>query len=108
MTFLTDLETRLEADARAVEGAIVAAAEWLGEEVVTLSEQFIQQFSSVAISAILAEAPKAITGEEKFGNAVTHVYSQAVGKGLEIVIADAQLLVQSAFKKVQQVAAGQP
>jgi hypothetical protein len=110
MSFLTDMEARLVADAKAVEEKIVEVATELGTAVVQDLEAFVSQFSGIAINAVIAEAPKLISGQEKFGAAVTSVFQQAEAAGLNVAVQDAQMLVQSAFRQVQAVAstAAQP
>lgn len=55
----------------------------------------------IAINAVMAEAGKVATGEEKFGNAVTNVYQTVVGAGKPLVYADAQAITQNAYNYIQ-------
>lgn len=55
----------------------------------------------LAINAVMAEAAKVATGEEKFGNAVASVVQSVEAAGKPILIADGQALVQNAYNYIQ-------
>lgn len=104
--FFGNLETAFE---NAFQTAIVDA-EQLGEFIVGEAERDLSALwdycAPIVLSSIQAEATKAITGEEKFGNAVQNVYQTAVGAGKPLLIQDAQSMVQDGFNWLQNKLAG--
>ena len=97
MSQISDLLAALEAKAETVKDEIVQAAETLGAEIINDLEVGAELLALFAINAILTEAPKLISGQEKFGNAVTSVVQSVEAAGMPIVIADGQALVQNAY-----------
>lgn len=55
----------------------------------------------IALNAVVTEAGKAISGTEKFGNAVQNVVQTVEAAGKPIVVADGQALVQNAYNYIQ-------
>lgn len=55
----------------------------------------------LAINAVLAEAPKVISGTEKFGNAVTSVFQSVEAAAKPVAIADVQAITQNAYNYIQ-------
>lgn len=92
--------TALIADVLLVENQIVPAIE---SELVTL----LGQLKDVAVAAVLEVAKLTISGEEKFGTAVTTVFQHAEANAIAIGIADAQMLVQQTYRAIQK-AVGPP
>jgi hypothetical protein len=87
-----------------------AEAAQLGEQIVSTGVADIgtvfKEGAPLAVQAILAEAPKLISGDEKFSNAVINVYEQLQAKLGSVVEADVQALVQMAYQGLQKIAAG--
>lgn len=101
--FLHRLETKLEDTARVVGQDLLA----IGEEVVNTGEKLLEQLidigAPIAMQAVVGQIPMIATGQEKFGVAVTSTFQQLESKGLPLLIQDAQMLVQAAFRKAQQL-----
>jgi hypothetical protein len=55
----------------------------------------------LAINAVIAEASKVASGQEKFGNAVASVVQSVEAAGKPILVADGQALVQNAYNYIQ-------
>lgn len=110
MTF-AEWFANLEAQAKTELAVIGAEAEKVavavGTVVVQDVEQALEQLGALAVSAVIAEAPKLISGQEKFGNAVASVVQQTEAAGRAVLINDAQMAVQGAFRAVQ-VAVSRP
>lgn len=79
----------------------------IGDEVVADIEDVFRVGAPLAVSAIIAEAPKVISGSEKFGNAVASVTQSLETSNLgTIVVADVQSLVQTAYTGLTKIASG--
>jgi hypothetical protein len=89
---------------------VAAEAAQLGEQLVSTGvadvETVFSEGAPLAVQAVLAEAPKVISGQEKFSNAVVNVYQQLQAKLGPVVEADVQALVQMAYQGIQRIAAG--
>ena len=66
-----------------------------------------EELASIAGSAILTEATKLISGQEKFGNAVTNVVQTVEASGKTVAINTAQAAVQIAYLDAKAIASGQ-
>lgn len=64
-------------------------------------EVAFEDLAALAGKAILAEAPKLISGSEKFGNAVANVVQTVEAGGKTVLINTAQAAVQTAFLAAQ-------
>ena len=100
-TLFADLEhdAKEKLDALGAEAERIAAK--IGPVVVSDVEQALEALGKLALDAVIAEAPKLISGNEKFGNAVTNVVQTVEGEGKAIVIQDAQMAVQNAYYAVK-------
>lgn len=98
---LAEVEADAKAAVAAVEGGVEKLAEEIGAVVIPEAEALLKELFQIAIGAVIAEAPKVLSGAEKFGNAVANVVQTAEAKGKAVIVADAQLAVQGAFKAVQ-------
>ena len=72
-------------------------AQKIGPVVVNDVEQALEALGKLALDAVIAEAPKLISGNEKFGSAVANVVQTFEGEGKTVLIQDAQMAVQNAF-----------
>lgn len=81
------------------------AAEFL-PQVGNVLEVALEDLAQVAGAAVLAEAPKLISGQEKFGNAVANVVQTVEAQGKTVAIQTAQTAVQTAYLTAVQVAQG--
>lgn len=104
--FFASLETAFENAFNTVVTDAEQLAVYIGTEVETDLAALWGTLAPLVLTSIQAEAMKTISGEEKFGNAVTNVYETAVGAGSPILIQDAQALVQNGFKWLQDKLAG--
>lgn len=104
--FFTSLETAFENAFHTVVTDAEGLAEYIVTEVETDVSALWATLAPLVLTSIQTEATKAISGEEKFGNAVTNVYQTAVGAGQPVLIADAQALVQNGFQWLQNKLAG--
>lgn len=97
----TDLEN--EANVKLAEVGSEIKQFFVKEEpiIVAEAEHVLRQLASLALSAVIAEAPKLISGQEKFGNAVASITQSVEASGKKVLIADAQLAVQAAFRTIQ-------
>lgn len=87
--------------------ALKALAVDVGDEIVVDIEDVFRVGAPLAVAAIIAEAPKVISGSEKFGNAVTSVTQSLETSNLgTIIVADVQSLVQTAFTGLTKIASG--
>ena len=92
---------QLEREAKETLAALGTEAEHIAEKigpvVVQDVEQALEQIGKLALGAVVAEAPKLISGSEKFGNAVANVVQTVEGQGKTILVQDAQMAVQNAY-----------
>lgn len=58
---------------------------------------------SIATAAVVAEAPKLISGQEKFDSAVKNVVNTVKSQGKVIATATAKVAVQAAYEAVFKV-----
>lgn len=102
---LATIWEEIEADARAaiaaVEGGVEKLAEEIGTVVVSDAEAVLKQLYQLSIAAVLAEAPKAISGSEKFGNAVANIIQAVEAQGKAVIVSNAQAAVQSVYNAVK-------
>lgn len=91
-------------EANKVKDELISLGKQLETAVVADIRAVFAQGAPLAVAAIIAEAPKLISGEEKFGNAVASVAEQLQVNLGPIAIQDVQTLVQAAFRGIQSVA----
>lgn len=65
--------------------------------VVSHLRAFFAEFEGIAITAIQAEAPKLLTGKEKFSSAVSSVANTVAAQGWTVAISVIETLVQDAY-----------
>lgn len=96
-----------------IEGAAAAAVTAIKAEVIIVENQIVPeieadlvmalgQLKDLAITTVLEMATRTLSGSEKFGTAVTTVFQHAEANAIAIGIADAQMLVQQAYRAVQK------
>ena len=93
----------LAAEAAKVGGGLIQLGERVGETAVADVESVFKQGVPLAVQAIAAEVPKVISGDEKFGNAVTSVAEQLEATLGPVVIADVQTLVQMTYRGLEEI-----
>jgi hypothetical protein len=91
----------LESEAKEKLAALGADAERIvakiGPVVAADIESALEEIGKLALDAVIAEAPKLISGREKFGNAVGNIVQTVEGQGKAILVQDAQMAVQNAY-----------
>lgn len=106
------LETQAAAAFKKLETEAVDEAEKvakaIGPVIVADLEDFLSAIGTIAIGAVLKQAPLVLSGAEKFGAAVTHVVQQVEEQGKTIAIQDAQMAVQGAYHAVQVAVSSRP
>lgn len=102
---ISDLEAEAKTAVANFVGGAEAVAESVGTVLLTDIEDFVRDLGTIAIGAVMTELPKAISGQEKFGNAVTNVVQTVEAAGKPILVQDAQNAVQTAFHAVQAAVA---
>lgn len=98
--FLNALETAVESMKDQILGS---ASSFLGE-LESGAEAALEDLAGVALNAVVAQAPLLITGQEKFGGAVTAVVQAVEAGGKTVAVQTAQMAVQQAYLAAQQVA----
>jgi hypothetical protein len=98
---LTTWFAELESEAKEKLAALGAEAEHIivkiGPVVAADIESALEELGKLALGAVIAEAPKLISGREKFGNAVANIVQSVEGQGKTILTQDAQMAVQNAY-----------
>lgn len=95
----------VKAEAVKFGSALEAIADNLEAAAVADIETVFKIGAPIAVQAIIAEAPRAISGEEKFGNAVTSVEQQLESTLGPVATQDVQTLVQTTFRGLQAAVA---
>lgn len=98
---IADLEAEAKGAIANFVGGVEAVAEKIAPVVVQDVEDFLRQLGSIALGAVMNELPKAISGNEKFGSAVSNVIQTVEAQGKPIAVQDAQQAVQNAFRALQ-------
>ena len=96
-TWIANLEIEAKAKLDALGAEAQHIVEKFGPVVVADIESALEEVGKLALDAVIAEAPKLISGREKFGSAVTNVVQSLEGQGKAIVVQDAQMAVQNAY-----------
>lgn len=104
MSMLSDFVASVEAYAKAEEAKIAPIAQHFLSQVISDVEVALEDIAGIAVNAVLAQATNALTGQEKFGGAVTSVIQTVEAQGKTVAFATAQMATQQAFLAVQQVA----
>ncbi|HEY2068243.1 MAG TPA: hypothetical protein VGG48_01715 [Rhizomicrobium sp.] len=91
----------IKAEAEKVYDELKTVAVNLEQDAVADIKQVFQVGAPIALQAVITEAGKTITGEEKFGNAVTNVTQQLEVKLGPVAEQDVQALVQTAYRGAQ-------
>jgi hypothetical protein len=99
-----DFVNRLEAFFKGAEDKVAQFATAFLPKAEHLLEVAFEDLAILAGQAVLLEAPKVLSGQEKFGNAVVSVIQQVEASGKTIAIGTAQTAVQTAYLTAQQIA----
>lgn len=109
-TFIQRLEAPFEDLFARIKADVVAAIPKAEQVAVDAEQGAINALGAVfsvgypyARDAVIAEAPKLISGQEKFGNAVTNVAQKLEVELGPIVIAHIQVLVEIVFQGLKRI-----
>ena len=97
-------EARVKAWIAAKEAEIKRYVDKFVSEVEKDVEIAFEDLAEIAGAAVLKAAPLVISGQEKFGQAVTDVVQTVEASGKTVAINTAQTAVQQAFDQVQAAA----
>lgn len=104
MSILSDLVKELEAFLSKEVVLIEEVAEKLLPELEQKVEIALEDLATIAGKAVLQEAPKLISGQDKFENAVTVILNTVESQGKTVVLNTAKAVVQLAYVGAQDVA----
>lgn len=96
MSFWTDLETAVKANLVKVEAELVTIGKAIKPVIVASAEEVGQ----AALSAVLAQAPLVITGQEKLSAATNSVVASVTANGKSVLASTAETAVQTAYNIV--------
>jgi len=96
MSFFTDLEASIAAEAKVLEADIVKVAQYFKPLVLATSTEL----GTLALNAVLAQAPAVISGQEKLSAAVTSVSSTLTSAGKTAGLGLIETAVQAAHDYV--------
>jgi hypothetical protein len=99
--WFSELESEAKAKLVALGQEAEAIVEQVGPVVVADVEEALDELGTLALDAVMAEAPKVISGQEKFGNAVANVVQSVEAQGKPVLVQDAQMAVQGAYHAFQ-------
>jgi|HubBroStandDraft_3_1064219.scaffolds.fasta_scaffold304989_1 hypothetical protein len=99
--WFSDLENEAKAKLAELGEKAEEIAEYVGPVVVDDIESALEELGTLALDAVVAEAPKLISGQEKFSNAVTDVVQNVEAQGKPVLVQDAQMAVQGAYHAFQ-------
>lgn len=99
MTSWAQLEAFLKSEAAKIGPAINAIA----KSIKPMVEASLEEVATVALNAVMAEAPKVISGAEKFSSAVSTVISSVGANGKTVGLSLAQVSVQSAYNTLSAI-----
>lgn len=106
-TTLAQLWTEIKAEVHTVINTLEADVVFLEQKIVPVIEAdfvlALGQLKTVAINAVLELASLAVSGQEKFGSAVTTVFQHAEANLIRIGIEDVRMLVQQVYDTVKVV-----
>lgn len=106
MSFFNDLKAKLTSVVSSFITQVKALAGYFLPKLADLAEVAIEDILQIATAAVLAEAPKLISGQEKFDSAVSAVLNTVKSQGKTIAINTAGAAVQLAYLEIQNVVKG--
>lgn len=106
---LSDVLTQFETFVEDKVNAFVGGVETLVADIAPVVEQdfeaFFNELLQIATGAILDNVGKAVSGQEKFGDAVAATVQTVEAQGKTVLVQDAQTAVQTAYRTLQGVLA---
>lgn len=106
MSIFTTIRAKLSLVIDSLGDQIKAVAASFLPKAEALVEVSIDQILSIAAQAVLTEAPKVISGQEKFQNAVNSVLKTVGTSGKTIAVNTAGAAVQLAYLEIQNAVKG--
>lgn len=100
---LSLLETRLQAFFETVKDDVLKFADAFFPKVEAIVEVALEDLAEIAGKAVLAQASSVLSGQEKFGAAVTDVVQTVEASGKTVALSSAQTAVQAAFSTAQTI-----
>lgn len=101
MSFWTDFQTELTAAVAAAKAEITAVEQYFVPKV----EAAASEIASVALTAVLTQAPLVLSGAEKLSAATSSVISTIASNGKTVAIGIAETAVQAAVNAITPVKA---
>lgn len=99
MSFWTDFESFVKIAIHAVETELASIATKIKPLLIAGAEEL----ATAALNAVMAEAPKVISGSEKLDSAVSSVITGLAGRGKSVGAAVAQAAVQTAYNELSAI-----
>ena len=99
MTSLAQLEAWLKSDPAMICPSINSAAAFFKPMVIAS----LEEVGTLALNAVMAEAPKVLSGAEKLSNATATVITSLGASGKSVGTALAQTAVQSAYNVISNL-----
>ncbi|HEY1961006.1 MAG TPA: hypothetical protein VGG69_01200 [Rhizomicrobium sp.] len=103
--FVSQIWIGFKAEAVKLEAGALALAHTLGAAAVADFEEVVRIGAPLAAQAVIGQAANLVSGQEKFGGAVTSVMQQLEAAVGPVAIEDVQALVQLAFRSLPVIAA---
>lgn len=103
MSILDSFKTKFHEFVATVEHELSDFAAFFLPSVEHLIEVAIEDIAAIAGQAVLDQAPKVISGEVKFGNAVSQVIDTVKASGKSVAQATAGAAVQLAYLEFQKL-----
>ena len=104
MSFLNSIKAKVSAVFNDFVASVRALADSFLPKAGKLAEAAIEDVFEIAAAAVLSQAPKVISGQEKFSNAVDVVVKSVTAQGKTIAINTANAAVQLAYLEAVRIA----
>lgn len=101
MSIFASIKSKLSAIVTSLGNQIKAVAATFLPKAEALVEVGVEDILNIAASAVLAEAPRLISGQDKFQSAVQSVVQTVASQGKTIAVNTAGAAVQLAFLEIQ-------
>lgn len=96
MSFFTDIESAIVAEAKVLEADVVKALPFIE----AVGKATAQELGTAALQAVLAQAPLVISGSEKLSAAVSSVGQTLAADGKAAALSDTEIAVQAAYNQL--------
>lgn len=99
MSFWTDFESFVKTAIKNIESELVTIATKIKPLLIAGAEEL----ATAALNAVVSEAPKVVSGAEKFDSAVSTVVTGLAGRGKSVAATVAAAAVQTAYNELSAV-----